>query len=66
MAEVAVGAGECVDAVVVFGVGEGGQLVEELAVVLAADEADEAVFGCCCDGAGTYFFGAAWPARSSA
>jgi hypothetical protein len=52
--------GEGVDAVVVWCVGEGGELVEEFAAVGSADEFDEAVFGCCSDVAGADVFGAGW------
>ncbi len=60
--EVGVGAGERVDAVVVAGVQESGQLVEERPSFGGADESDEAVF---CGGRGGVragCFRAGWPA----
>ena len=49
---VLVGAGEGVDAVVVFSVGKGAEFVEEGLGVAAADELDEPVFGGGGDGPG--------------
>jgi hypothetical protein len=57
-AECFVGAGEGVDAVVVGGVWEGAELVEEFCGVGAADEFDQAVFGGGGGDAGADLFGA--------
>ena len=54
--EVVVGAGECVDDVVVAAVGKRGQLVEDVAGVPAADDLQVAVFGCGRERAGADLF----------
>jgi hypothetical protein len=54
--QVGVGAGECVDAVVVAGVWEGGQLVEELVCLSSADKPNEPIFGGGRDRVGTDVF----------
>src|SRR5947208_15763520 len=51
-----VGAGEGVDAVVVGGVREGADLVEELVQVRAAGDLDESILGRGGDGLGAYVF----------
>src|SRR5947209_7351213 len=56
--ECSVCAGEGVDAVVVGGVGEAAEFVEEVVAVAAADDFDQPVFGCGCGAVCAYVLGA--------
>ena len=59
--EALVGAGEGVDAVVVGGVGEGAEFVEEVVAVRATDDFDQSILSCRGDGTGADVFGTGGP-----